>query len=63
MVGYLVLDISSTNIYWITISLTFDQNFIYLIPISIILVPAFFITILWCCFFDILLTKVKKPCK
>ncbi len=30
-----------TNIYWITISLTFDQNFIYLIPISIILVPAF----------------------
>ena len=30
-----------TNIYWITISLTFDQNFNFLIPFAIILIPAF----------------------
>jgi apolipoprotein N-acyltransferase len=27
--------------YWISISLTFDQNFKFLIPITIILIPAF----------------------
>ena len=30
-----------TNLYWITISLTFDPNFNYLIPIAQILIPAF----------------------
>ena len=30
-----------TNLYWITISLTFDKNFSFLIPITFILVPAF----------------------
>ena len=30
-----------TNIYWITISLTFDQDFIFLLPIALILIPAF----------------------
>ena len=30
-----------TNIYWITISLTFDQNFKFLIPIFLIIIPAF----------------------
>ncbi len=30
-----------TNIYWITISLSFDQNFNFLIPIAIIVIPAF----------------------
>ena len=34
--GYFV-----TNLYWISISLTFDQNFKYLIPIVIFLIPAF----------------------
>ncbi len=34
--GYFV-----TNIYWITISLTFDETFKLLIPISILLVPGF----------------------
>ena len=29
------------SLYWITISLTFDQNFKFLIPISLILVPGF----------------------
>ena len=30
-----------TNLYWITISLTFDPNFKYLIPFAQILIPAF----------------------
>jgi apolipoprotein N-acyltransferase len=29
------------SLYWITISLTFDQNFKFLIPLAIILLPAF----------------------
>jgi len=34
--GYFV-----SNLYWISISLTFDENFRFLIPFSIIIVPAF----------------------
>ena len=34
--GYFV-----TNLYWISISLTFDQDFKYLIPFAIILIPTF----------------------
>ena len=30
-----------TNLYWISISLTFDQNFKFLIPFTIFLIPAF----------------------
>jgi len=30
-----------TNLYWITISLTFDQNFNFLIPVALILIPSF----------------------
>ncbi len=30
-----------TSLYWITISLTFDKNLQYLIPISLIIIPAF----------------------
>ena len=30
-----------TNLYWITISLTFDKNLTFLIPITIILIPSF----------------------
>ena len=30
-----------TNIYWITISLTFDDSFNFLIPVALILIPAF----------------------
>ena len=30
-----------SNLYWITISLTFDQNFIFLIPVALILIPSF----------------------
>ena len=34
--GYFV-----SNLYWISISLTFDENFKFLIPITVILVPGF----------------------
>jgi len=34
--GYFV-----TNLYWISISLTFDQNFKFLIPLTVIFIPAF----------------------
>ena len=34
--GYFV-----SNLYWISISLTFDENFKFLIPITIFLIPAF----------------------
>ena len=30
-----------TNLYWISISLTFDQNLRFLIPLTVILIPAF----------------------
>ena len=31
----------ATNLYWISISLSFDQNFRFLMPITIILIPSF----------------------
>ncbi len=34
--GYFV-----TNLYWISISLTFDQNYKFLIPLTVILIPGF----------------------
>ena len=34
--GYFV-----TNLYWISISLTFDQDFKFLIPLTVFLIPAF----------------------
>ena len=34
--GYFV-----TNLYWISISLTFDQNFKALIPITLVIIPSF----------------------
>ncbi len=30
-----------TNLYWVSISLTFDQNFEFLIPITLLLIPSF----------------------
>ena len=50
-----------TNLYWITISLTFDENFKFLIPIALILIPAFlaiFYRDVTYCFFII---NIKKP--
>ena len=33
-----------TNLYWISISLTFDSNFKFLIPFTIILIPTFLVS-------------------
>ena len=30
-----------SNLYWITISLTYDENFSFLIPVALILIPSF----------------------
>ncbi len=50
-----------TNLYWITISLTFDENYNYLIPLALVLIPSFlalFYGLATYCFF---LLKIKKP--
>ena len=50
-----------TNLYWITISLKFDENFSFLIPFALILIPLFlgiFYGLATYCFFII---NVKKP--
>ncbi len=49
----------STNLYWISISLTFDENFKFLIPFSLILIPSFLALFygLICYFFIILKPK------
>ena len=31
----------ASSLYWISISLTFDENFKFLIPLTIILIPSF----------------------
>ena len=49
-----------SSLYWISISLTFDQNFKFLIPITIVLIPAFlaiFYGIVSLCF---IILKPKK---
>ncbi len=50
-----------TNLYWISISLTFDNNFKFLIPLTIFLIPAFLALFygLISFFFFILKTKNK----
>ena len=50
-----------TNLYWITISLTFDKNFNFLIPFALFLIPSFlgiFYGLATYCFFKI---NIKKP--
>ncbi len=50
-----------SNLYWITISLTFDENFTFLIPIALILIPSFlalFYGFATYCFF---LINIKLP--
>ena len=60
MVGYLVLVILWTNLYWISISLTFDKSFKLLIPLSLVLIPSFLAIFygLICYLFGIL--RIKK---
>ena len=41
MAGCLVFGYFTSSLYWITISLTFDQTFKILIPIAFLLIPLF----------------------
>ena len=50
-----------TNLYWITISLTFDKNFSFLIPIALFLIPSFLAIFYGFASYLFFLIKVKKP--
>ena len=41
MAGFFGFGYFLTNLYWITISLTFDKNFEFLIPVALIFIPSF----------------------
>ena len=53
--GYFV-----TNLYWISISLTFDQNFKSLIPLTILLIPGFLAIFYGLTSYLFLILKPKK---
>ena len=50
-----------TNLYWISISLTFDANFKFLIPFALIFIPAFLAMFYGLATYLIFLFNVKKP--
>ncbi len=50
-----------SNLYWITISLSFDENFKYLIPISLFLIPAFFAIFYGITTYTFFLIKIRNP--
>ena len=49
-----------SSLYWISISLTFDQNFKFLIPITIILIPSFLGIFYGLFTFCFIISKSKK---
>ena len=49
-----------SSLYWISISLTFDQNFKFLIPITIILIPSFLGIFYGLATFCFIISKSKK---
>ena len=50
-----------TNLYWIIISLTFDANFKFLIPVALILIPAFLAIFYGLATYFFFKIKTKKP--
>ena len=50
----------TSNLYWISISLTFEESFKFLIPLSVILVPAFLALFYGLVSFLFLILKPKK---
>tara|TARA_Y200000002_G_scaffold360239_1_gene345341 strand:- start:415 stop:1959 length:1545 start_codon:yes stop_codon:yes gene_type:complete len=48
------------NLYWISISLTFDENFKFLIPLAFFLIPAFLSIFFGLIFFFFVVLKPKK---
>ena len=49
-----------SNIYWVTISLTFDESFKFLIPIALIVIPAFLAIFYGAITYLFILFKQKK---
>ena len=49
-----------SSLYWISISLTFDENFKFLIPIALIIIPAF-LAIFYGLTTYFFIINVKKP--
>ena len=49
-----------SSLYWISISLTFDQNFKFLIPLTIILIPSFLAIFYGLATFCFIISKPKK---
>ena len=52
-----------TNLYWISISLSFDQNYKFLIPLAIFLIPSFLALFYGLVSFLFLIFKPKKKNK
>ena len=50
----------TSNLYWISISLTYDESFKFLIPLTIVLVPAFLALFYGLASFLFLILKPKK---
>ncbi len=50
-----------SSLYWITISLTFDENFKFLIPIALMLIPAFLAIFYGFVTYFFFLINIKKP--
>jgi len=49
-----------SSLYWISISLTFDQNFKFLIPITIVLIPSFLAIFYGLATFSYMILRPKK---
>jgi len=49
-----------SNLYWISISLTFDANFKFLIPLALVLIPAFLAIFYGLATYFLFLFKLKK---
>jgi len=50
-----------SNLYWVTISLTFDENFKFLIPIALVLIPAFLAIFYGLAIYFFFLFNINKP--
>ena len=50
-----------SNLYWITISLTFDENFSFLIPVALILIPSFLAIFYGLAIYLLFLFNISKP--
>tara|TARA_B100001057_G_scaffold288750_1_gene288863 strand:- start:761 stop:2296 length:1536 start_codon:yes stop_codon:yes gene_type:complete len=50
-----------TNLYWVSISLSFDENFSFLIPLAVFLIPLFLGTFYGLASYCFFIIDIKKP--